>query len=593
MRGLLSIAILACVLGTGAVRADEVVLRSGGKLSCEVIEVTDELVTVRLARGIMEIPRAKVKEIRRESKQRYLEREARRSTRSGSTATALELSERAWREARGDESVRRRLVDALEAHARALVKQFRYRDAEFTLRKLKRHAPGHRAVAELTRAMEQGNARARELLDGAQAALQNGRLEEAIRILEAWRLRRPPDDAEARATMARAYLLAGRNAASETRLRAALDHYRAASAFGSSSDARRPLYLLTPIAVLESIREGDLAGARRELRGIATTYPHPATPVFLRAVLSHVSGDVTGAVRGYTEAARLAERKVARPSGVSYDLAKRYASATLRAAIARPPSEGVSRWREVFLGSLSRYDSGKYFVVYAPTPAAAEETARAADAVYARIARDLLGRIPTAPRAEIVLHPTRQAYVAADPAPPGSPIRDAAVPREKTAGLCYDTLDEKGQAARPRRVRSSRATGSRARCRMNSSTWCNAAGCPRSAAASGSTRGLRCSTKTTTVAATAPRSGARSRRAASRFRNCWRCVRSRPTVSASSTRKRTRSRRSCATRATPDSGPASSPSLARRICRRLCAVSTRSRISRLSNGAGCSSARVT
>ena len=77
MRGPFFVALLVWLLGT-AVRADEVVLTSGGKLSCEVLEVTDEMVTVRLARGVMEIPRAKVAEIRRESKKRYLEREARR-----------------------------------------------------------------------------------------------------------------------------------------------------------------------------------------------------------------------------------------------------------------------------------------------------------------------------------------------------------------------------------------------------------------------------------------------------------------------------------------------------------------------------------
>ena len=43
------------------------------------------------------------------------------------------------------------------------------------------------------------------------------------------------------------------------------------------------------------------------------------------------------------------------------------------------------------------------------------------------------------------MHPTRAAYLAADPTPPGSPLAGVTVPRSKTGGVCYRTLDERGR----------------------------------------------------------------------------------------------------------------------------------------------------
>lgn len=437
--------VLCVLLLHGPTHADEVILHSGGKLSCEVLEVTDSIVRIRLPRGVMEIPRAKVLEIVRESKRAYLEREASRSQRTGSERGAVELYERAFREAPDDEAIRAKYAAALEVYAGSLVRQFRFREAQRTLRALVRIHPNHPAAKRLTEVMAREIARTGVLLDRAERSLKSGNVEVAIRELEAWRQRRPLDDSVARKTMAAAYLLAGRHAASQTRLRAALDYYRAAVAFGARGEAQQALYLLRPIAVLEAMREGDLERARRELRGIATTYPHPATPVYLDAVLSHVSGKVEHAVKRYAEAARLAEKTGPKQTGVSYKLAQQYASATLRAAIARPPSEGVSRWRELFLGSLVRYDEGRHFTVYAPSADVAAKVSATADAAYERMANDLLGRIPESGKAELVIHPSRRAYVAADPSPPGTRLKDASVAREQTAGVCYDTLNENGK----------------------------------------------------------------------------------------------------------------------------------------------------
>ncbi len=439
------VVVLCLLLLHGPAHADEVVLHSGGKLSCEVLEVTDTIVRIRLPRGVMEIPRAKVLEIRRESKRAYLEREASRSQRTGSERGAVELYERAFREAQDDESIQAKYEAALEVYATSLVREFRFREAERAIRTLVRIHPNHPSAKRLADAMAREITRTGVLLDRAERSLKSGNVEVALRELEAWRQRRPVDDPHARKTMASAYLLAGRHAASQTRLRAALDHYRAAVAFGAHGEAQQALYLLRPIAVLEAMREGDLEHARRELRGIATTYPHPATPVYLEAVLSHVSGNVEHAVQRYADAARLAEKTGPKRAGVSYKLAQQYASATLRAAIARPPSEGVSRWRELFLGSLVRYDEGRHFTVYAPSADVAAKLSKSSDAAYDRIANELLGRLPKTGKAELVIHPSRRAYVAADPSPPGTPLKDASVSREQTAGVCYDTLDENGE----------------------------------------------------------------------------------------------------------------------------------------------------
>jgi hypothetical protein len=129
---------------------------------------------------------------------------------------------------------------------------------------------------------------------------------------------------------------------------------------------------------------------------------------------------------------------------LGYEVVRAYATATLKQAIARPPQEGQRKWRETFLGPLERDDSAAEFAVYAASAVVARDAAAEAAAIYERIAADLFGGAPSGQKAEVVLHPTREAYVAADPTPEGSPLAGLALGREPTAGVCYDTLDEQG-----------------------------------------------------------------------------------------------------------------------------------------------------
>lgn len=441
MRPVLVLLVLVCA---APVRADEIVLKSGGRLSCEILEATDTHVTVRLPHGTMEIPRGQIAEIVREDRSLYLRREAGKSLRAGATRTAVELCERALRASPDDDAARRALVGALLKHAESLTAQYRLAEAGKALGRLRELAPGHEGAARLAERIAAEQRVASALLVRARELTEARRYEEALQYLDAWRLRVPADDAQAAEALTGAHVAAGHAAAERGELRRSLDHFRAAAAYGGEARVRQELYLLRPIALLEKLREGDVDGARRLLAGIRTTYPDRSVPVFLDAVIHHVCGEVRDAVAGYAEAARIAERTRVPDKGCDYELVRKYATATLRAAIARPPEEGARKWREMFLAGLVREES-RYFVVFAATAAQASAVADAADEAYARIARDLLGHIPIADQAELVIHPGRQAYLAADPDPPGSPLEGVTLDREQTRGVCYDTLDGKGR----------------------------------------------------------------------------------------------------------------------------------------------------
>ncbi len=442
-------------------RGDEVVLTNGRRLSCEIVKETDTEIRVRLPHGVMAIPRSKIKSVQREASSRYLKREARTSLRHGATKSAVELLARAFAENPGDAAIRLDYARALLKYAHELVAQSRFDEARATLARLKRiktglPAPNLReerrrdsdvlASAALERTITREEDLAARLLARGEELVSDGRYRQALAYFDHWRVRRPVDDPVARRKMAAAHLGAGAEAAKANLLRLALDHYRAAHAFGERSGTRAPLFLLTPIAVLEELREGDAETARRLLDRIETTYPQASVPVYLEAVIAHVTGDVETAVKAYAAAARAAESETAGggTKGISYDIARAYATATLRVAIARPPQEGVKKWRELFLEPLKR-ETSRHFIVFAPSEKTAAEIAATADRVYEELCRDLLGRVPDAPPAEIVAHPTRQAYLAADPDPPGTSLAKVTVAREQTSGVAYDTLDEKGK----------------------------------------------------------------------------------------------------------------------------------------------------
>ncbi len=424
------------------VAGDVVVFEDGGRLDCQVIEESATTVTVRLPNGTMVLPRARIAEIVREAPGLYLRREGQRSLRSGSTRDAVALLERALA---ADPAARPDLVEALAAHAEALVAEFRHAPARAALARLAELAPGHDCLTPLRDRIRRAEGVAAALHERAHKALAIRAYADALVLLEAWRVRRPLDDPQVGAEMAAAHLGAGRQAVEEGRLRQALDHYRAAAAYGARRETSEPLYLLRPIAVLEALKQGDSGRAGRLLDGIETTYPQPAVPVFLAAVRHHVQGEVQAAVAAYARAARVAAEKSTAARGLSYDLVRKYAAATLRAAIARPPQEGVTRWRELFLKPLARDDGARHFTVYAASPDRARELAPLADRLYEQIAGDVLGGVPETGKAEIVVHPTREAYLAADPTPPGSPLEGVTVPRSRTAGVCYRTLDDRGK----------------------------------------------------------------------------------------------------------------------------------------------------
>ncbi len=413
-----------------AASADEIVLSSGGRVAGEIVAEDDRQVTVRLPNGTMAIPRSKIAEIVREDRRDYLRREAKSAA---STRAAVQLLERAFALS-PDEENRRDLAKALLARAAELLQLFRLDETEAALARLREVAPEAPSDDPSARlAAERANER--EAKAQSLRALREDRFDEALVHIEEWRLRAPDGDEAVHGTLLAAHLGAARAAESRGALRPALDHYRMAEA---SADLDR----LAPISVLEAMHGGDLERAARMLEPLAR-YGDPAVPRFLAAVLAHLRGEVADAVAAYAEAARLAEGEGAEGC-LSYDEVRAYAAATLKQAIARPPQEGQKRWRETFLAPLSCDRSCAEFLVYAASEALAGDAAEKAAEIYERIVSDLFGAPPEGPPAEVVLHPTREAYVAADPTPEGSPLSGLALGREPTAGVCYDTLDEEG-----------------------------------------------------------------------------------------------------------------------------------------------------
>ncbi len=437
---------LLLALLAAAAHADEILLKGGGRLSCEVVEVREATVLVRLPNGTMEIDRSRIESIVREARGEYLGREAKGRLKGGSPAGAVDLFERALREDPSSAEARAGLVEALLAHGDDLLRRFLLDDAWAAGGRVLGLAAGHPGARGLQARVAEAREENDRIAARAQGLLDNGDYGAALPELERWRLRRAPGDPAARDALASAHIGCGNARLRAQDLRGALDHFRAAASYGAGKRVDEALFLLKPVAFLEALRNGEAAEARRHLDSISTTYPDAAVPPFLKAVLSHVTGRVDEAVAAYAEAERIAERTARPPHALTYDIVRAQASAVLRSAVARPPQEGAARWRETFLAPLRRDASGAHFVVFAPTERMARDLAAAADRIHGEIARALLGALPAPLPVELVVHASRQAYLAADQVPPGSPWAAIMLSREKTGGVCYDTLDASGNA---------------------------------------------------------------------------------------------------------------------------------------------------
>jgi tetratricopeptide (TPR) repeat protein len=427
-------ALLAAILLAYSAAGDEIVLRSGARISGEVVEERPDAVVVRLARGLLTLPRDRVERIVREGGGDYLRREAGASHRAGLHARAAELYERALAAAPGDAEVRAALVEALRAHAAACASEMRAAEARAALRRLLELAPSDAAARSSLDALDRDAEAAERALAAARASLEAGRFAEAIALLHEWRGLRPPGDPAAREALGEAHARAGDAALDAGAPERALQHFRAAAAYGERRRSGAGLVALAPLAALTALEEGDLEEARRTVEGISGSYPDPGVPLLLRAVLRQAEGAFEEAARLYSEAERAALAEPARGRCVPFPEAKRRAASALSAVILAYASPGAERWRQTFLDPLQRFDGGEFFAVYAPTEALAREASAAADAAYRRAAVELLGAVPSAAKAELVIHPNRDVYLAADlhRGPGGVSTR------ERSAGITYE-----------------------------------------------------------------------------------------------------------------------------------------------------------
>ncbi len=427
--------------------ADEIHLRGGGKLRGEIETENEREIVLAMPSGTMVVSRKRIARIVREKRDDYLRREAESRLRSGSTARAVDLYERALRLDPGDSATRAALAKALAQHVRAQLARFRLDAARTGVGRLAELAPGAPLLASLRAEVEREERRTLELKRRADSLFAKGEFAAGLQALDAWRLRQPPRDAAAERTLGRAHEQAGIDAARQGQLRAALDHFRAARSFGARRHSVRALDLLRPIAVLEALKEGRGEEARGIIRSLGVGYPQPGVARFLEAVADQLEGDMVNAVAGYAEAQRLATlRKGGKNAeGVPYKTVRVYAASTLRAAITHPPREGARHWHATFVAPLKSARRG-IFTVHAATEEMAEQVAATASAVYDAASLELLGRRPSVARAQIVIHSGRETYIAADANPQGTPIGSLTAVRESSNGMTYRTLDERGKA---------------------------------------------------------------------------------------------------------------------------------------------------
>ncbi|MHC4451761.1 MAG: tetratricopeptide repeat protein [Planctomycetota bacterium] len=437
MRSLLMICLLALPLA-----ADQIILKGGGRLSGEIVREQADSITLQLPAGSMSVPRARIEKIVREKKGAYLRREAEARLSSGLTATAVELCERALRDDPGNVE---QLAGALVAHARASLAGFRLDRARRAVERLAEIAPDHSALAPLRAQVRAEQAKAEQLWRTAQSDFRNGRFSSGLEALHAWGLRQPASDPAVARELALAHEAAGAQAVRKVQLRTALDHFRAARSYGARGDVTRAIELLKPVAVLEALKEGREQEARRMIGSLATGYPSPGVARFLEAVWDQLHGEMPKAVAGYAEAQRLATASAGKRTGLTYDVVAAYARATLRNSITKPPKQGAKRWAETFLGPLASAESGNV-TAYAPSEELAEQAANEADEQLRKVASELGLRIPRTLRAQVVVHPDKTVYVAADRNPGGTPLGGISVTREQTGGVTYNTLDGRGRS---------------------------------------------------------------------------------------------------------------------------------------------------
>ncbi|MHC4938276.1 MAG: hypothetical protein ACYTHK_04840 [Planctomycetota bacterium] len=420
--------------------ADQLVLRGGGRLSGEIEREDAESVTLRMPAGAMTVPRDRIERIIREQKGSYLRREAEVRLRNGSTATAVELYERALQEDPGEVDA---LAAALVAHARASLERFRLNRALAAVVRLEKLVPGHRDLAELRARMRAEETRAKQLWRTAQEALREDRFRTGLQALHAWSLRQPAGDPAVAEELALAHEAAGAHAIDKVELREALDHFRAARSYGAGGDVARAIELLKPIAALEALKEGREEEARRMIASLSIGYPSPGVAQFLEAVQDQLNGEMDKAVAGYAAAQRAAKGRG--HQGLSHEVVAAYARTTLRNSATRPPKRDAKRWSATFLAPLVSAGSGRV-TAYASTEELAEQAAEAADEELREVASELGLAIPTTLRVQVVVHADKAAYVSADRNPGGTPLGALSVTRGMSGGVTYATLDGDGRS---------------------------------------------------------------------------------------------------------------------------------------------------
>jgi len=444
----LRVVVLLLALAAGPGIADEIVLRSGGRLSGLVVEEREDTVVIEMPGGRMEIPRDRIERITREPKHEYLAREAEQSLQRGSFADAAALLRRAQAAAPDDTGVRDLLCTALLGLAREKLAGYALDAAEEAALEVRATRPSHPEVAGLLREIDAERELAGAYERAGRAALEAGDWQRAITKLSDWRLRASREGGVPDALLARAWTGRARSLEKTRDLAGALDAWRTSQAYARTDEADTALLRLAPVAVLEALGAGDLAEARNLIGRLDPGHTHPGVARFLGALVQHLEGEAGRAVGEYAEAARLADGARAPQDALEYEVVRDQATAALGASLAQPASQGARRWAQLFLDPLERADSEHHFTVYAPTEARAEEIAAAAERLYEATCERMLGHAPATSgrgRAQIVVHPSRQTYLAADPIPAGSPLANRTLPRDLSGGLTSSAVDAEGR----------------------------------------------------------------------------------------------------------------------------------------------------
>lgn len=390
--------------------ADVIVLRNGNEIQGEVIRETPDRLVVRFPGGVLELRRRQVLAVRRQSRADYLLDEGAKAGLRSDHDAAVDALEEAVVEAPESLRARQALRDARLARANALQDLRRHEEALAAYRGIVEDYPDCREAREEIDLVVEARQEAMRELELARRELTRGDLETSI-----WRLKKVHEEyPDLRPTSSRD--LAQASVERGKRLFRAAQWEEAAGLFLQALtlcpdliEAVRSAYLTCQLRRLEPlVRRGEFGPVEPLAREGLSVDPSDERLLFLLGMSLEARGAVREAGELYAEV--LGE---AVPSGLErriVDLRKRAEAEALGSSSGRDPLHDPQS-RRVLTGGF-RSLRAAHFVVRHRNTAVGRHVARVAEGHYRGLFRRLGCNTHWRTPCEIIVHPTKAAYLA-------------------------------------------------------------------------------------------------------------------------------------------------------------------------------------